>query len=77
MSLQPQINDDSYTEIILSSIKSSNFWSITLGSAGIFAVIFGGSINLAFEGLKDLSLWEQGISYQVVGEVTAHQAKDG
>ena len=57
MSLQPQINDDSYTEIILSSIKSSNFWSITLGSAGIFAVIFGGSINLAFEGLKDLSLW--------------------
>jgi hypothetical protein len=57
MSLQPPINDDSYTEIILSSIKSSNFWSITLGSAGIFAVIFGGSINLAFEGLKDLSLW--------------------
>ena len=57
MALKPQINDASYTEIILSSIKSPNFWSIILGSAGIFAVILGGSINLAFEGLKDLSLW--------------------
>ena len=57
MSLQPQINDDSYVEIILSSIKSPNFWSIILGFAGIFAVILGGSINLAFNDLKDLSLW--------------------
>ena len=57
MALKPQINDASYAEIILSSIKSPNFWSIILGSAGIFAVLLGGSINLAFEGLKDLSLW--------------------
>ena len=57
MSLQPQFEDDSYKEIIITSIKSANFWSIVLGAGGIFAVILGGSINLAFDGLKDLSLW--------------------
>ena len=55
MSLQPQ--DDSYSDIILASIKSPSFWSIILGAAGIFSVVLGGSINLAFDGLKDLSLW--------------------
>ena len=55
MSLQSQ--DDSYAEIIVASLKSPNFWSIILGAAGIFAVVLGGSINLAFDGLKDLSLW--------------------
>lgn len=49
--------DESYSEIILTSIKSPNFWSIILGAAGTFAVLLGGSINLAFDGLKDLSLW--------------------
>ncbi|MDC0035427.1 GldG family protein [Chloroflexi bacterium] len=54
---QPQFEDDSYKEIIITSIKSPNFWSTILGAGGIFAVILGGSINLAFDGLKDLSLW--------------------
>ena len=57
MALQPQIDDDSYAKIILSSIKSPIFWSIILGFVGIFAVILGGSIHLAFDDLKDLSLW--------------------
>ena len=55
MSLQPQ--DDSYSDIILASIKSPSFWSIILGAAGIFSVVLGGSVNLAFDGLKDLYLW--------------------
>ncbi len=27
--------------------------------------------------IKDLSTWERPISYQLVGEVTAHQGDDG
>ena len=29
------------------------------------------------QGTKDLSVWERPVSYQLVGEVTAHQGFDG
>ncbi|MQG22952.1 MAG: hypothetical protein FI688_05695 [SAR202 cluster bacterium] len=50
-------NNDSYKEIILSLILSTNFWSIMSATAGIASVVLGGSIYFAFEGLSGLSLW--------------------
>ena len=50
-------NNDSYKEIILSLILSTNFWSIISATAGIASVVLGGSIYFAFEGLSGLSLW--------------------
>tara|TARA_Y100001970_G_scaffold28717_2_gene35312 strand:- start:89559 stop:91208 length:1650 start_codon:yes stop_codon:yes gene_type:complete len=50
-------NNDSYKEIILSLILSTNFWSIISATAGIASVALGGSIYFAFEGLSRLSLW--------------------
>ena len=50
-------NNDSYKEIILSLILSTNFWSIISATAGIASVALGGSIYFAFEGLSGLSLW--------------------
>ena len=50
-------NNDSYKEIILSLILSTNFWSIISATAGIASVVLGGSIYFAFEGLSSLSLW--------------------
>ncbi len=34
-------------------------------------------IVLLIKMIKDLSVWERPISYQLVGEVTAHQGYDG
>jgi ABC-type uncharacterized transport system involved in gliding motility auxiliary subunit len=52
-----QQNEETYLEIILSSIKSTSFWSLICGYTGIFALILGGSAYFAFEPLSDLSLF--------------------
>tara|TARA_B100000586_G_scaffold129905_1_gene93937 strand:- start:276 stop:1946 length:1671 start_codon:yes stop_codon:yes gene_type:complete len=57
MSLLPEQQDESYKSILISSVKSSGFWSLVLGATGIAAIVVGGGINLAFSALSDLSLW--------------------
>ena len=50
-------NNDSYKSILISLILSTNFWSIILATSGISAIVIGGAILFAFDGLSNLSLW--------------------
>jgi len=54
---QPDLQDEKYLAVIKTTFASSSFWSLILGVSGVFAIILGGAINLAFEELSDLSLW--------------------
>ena len=57
MAQQPDLQDEKYLDVIKTTFASSSFWSLILGVSGVFAIILGGAINLAFEELSDLSLW--------------------
>tara|TARA_Y100001960_G_scaffold141186_2_gene149383 strand:- start:257 stop:1924 length:1668 start_codon:yes stop_codon:yes gene_type:complete len=57
MAQQPDSNDEKYLDVLRTTLSSSSFWSLISGVSGVFAVILGGAINLAFEELSDLSLW--------------------
>ena len=56
MSSQPEQTEESYTSILLSSVKSPGFWSVVTGGGGVAALVIGGAINLAFDSLSSLSL---------------------
>ena len=57
MSLQPDMNEESYKSLIISSFSSTGFWSVILSVSGIMAIIIGGAVNLAFEDMSSISLW--------------------
>ena len=56
MSSQPEQTEESYSSILLSSIRSPGFWSVVAGGGGVAALVIGGAINLAFDTLSSLSL---------------------
>ena len=56
MSSQPEQTEESYSSILLSSVKSPGFWSVVTGGGGVAALVIGGAINLAFDSLSSLSL---------------------
>ena len=56
MSLQTEPTEESYSSILLSSIRSPGFWSVVSGGGGVAALVIGGAINLAFDSLSSLSL---------------------
>ena len=57
MSLQPDMNEESYKSLIISSFSSTGFWSVILSVSGIMAIIIGGAVNLAFDDMSSISLW--------------------
>ena len=56
MSSQPEQTEESYSSILLCSIRSPGFWSIVAGGGGVAALVIGGAINLAVDTLSSLSL---------------------